>query len=203
MDFKELAESRRSIQFFDKDAELSDALLEKIINLAVLAPSAYNFQPWRIIAVKSNESKEKLFPLASNQDKILKASVTLIIVGNREGYGASNPIWQDIRTRLGDEKTSKIMSANQQLYGETEEKRIKFAELNAGLLAMSIMYASKYYGIDSHPVGGIDAEGIERAFNITGADKVVMLICLGKFDQAKNLNPRKPRKTFFDITEII
>lgn len=203
MDFKELAEKRRSIKHFDKEREIDDTVLRKIIDLAVLSPSAYNFQPWNILAVKSDKSKKKLYELAGKQQKILDASATFIMIGDRNGYNTHNPVWSDIREKLGEEKMNKILGANEKLYGSTEERKIKFGEVNTGLFAMSIMYAAEYYGLNSHPVGGINFEGIKKDFNIEDEKEVVMLICLGYFNESKTLNPRKKRKSFEEIVEII
>lgn len=194
MDFKELAEKRRSIGHFDSKGNIKEDVLRKIMELAVLSPSAYNFQPWNILAVKSDENKKKLYDLGGKQQKILDASITLILIGDRNGYNIHNPVWKDIREKLGEDKMEKILAANERLYGSTEERKIKFGEVNTGLFAMSIMYAAQYYGLNSHPVGGIDFEGIKRDFDIKGEKEVVMLICLGYFDESKTLKPRKKGK---------
>lgn len=203
MDFKELAEKRRSINHFDNRQELDENTLRKIIELAILSPSAYNFQPWKILAVKSPENKERLYKLSGNQQKVLDASVTLIMIGDRNGYNLHNPVWPAIREKLGEEKMDRILAANEKLYGSTEERKIKFAEVNTGLFSMSVMYASLYYGVDSHPVGGIDFKGIKEEFGIEDENEVVMLICLGYFDKNKKLKARKKRKTFEEIVKIL
>lgn len=203
MDFKELAENRRSVKYFDEDKDVDLDTIKKIINLATYSPSAFNLQPWSIIAVRSEEAKKRLYKLADEQGKILKASTTLIMVGDRTGFEEYNPVWKRVEDKLGSEKKEIILKANRKLYGETEEKRIKFGELNTGLLAMSIMYSASYYGVDSHPVGGIDAKGIKEEFNIEGNKHVVMLICLGHFNEEKTMKPRKHRKKFEDFVEVV
>src|SRR5660398_36329 len=203
MNFKEVAENRRSVKYFDKDKNVDLDTVKKIINLATYSPSAFNLQPWIIIAVRSKEAKKRLYKLADEQGKILKASTILIMIGDRTGYEEYNPVWEGVAEKLGTEKKDKILKANRKLYGETEEKQIKFGELNTGLLAMSIMYSASYYGVDSHPVGGIDAKGIKKEFNIEGNKHVVMLICLGYFNEEKKMNPRKHRKKFEDFVEVV
>lgn len=89
------------------------------------------------------------------------------------------------------------------LYGSTPERKIKFAESNAGLLAASLMYAAKYYDVDSHPMSGIDFEGIKKEFNIEGEKEVVMLIALGYFDNSQTLYPRRNRKKFVEMVREI
>ncbi|HBF39059.1 MAG TPA: nitroreductase [Firmicutes bacterium] len=203
-DLKEVFEARRSVNFFDKQKGLDEQVLQNIINLATLAPSAFNLQPWQIIAVKTDEAKKRLYPLASNQPKILDAPVTLIIIGDRAGYEKDNPAWSDLEKMLGNkealEKTQQFAYA---LYGTTPERKIKFAESNAGLLAASIMYAAKYFGVESHAMSGIDFEGIHKEFKLGTDKEVVMLIALGYFDESKTLYPRRFRKNFKDMVQVV
>lgn len=203
IDLKQIFEARRAVNFFDTTKILSEGVLENIIDLAVTAPSAFNLQPWGIIAVKSAEAKQKLFDLSNKQDKILEAPVTLIITGNRAGFDGSNPIWADFENMLGKEKADGYKKFAAYLYGSTTERKIKFAESNASLLAMSIMYSAKYYGVDSHPASGLDFEGIKKEFNIEGENEVVMIICLGYFDETKTLYPRSRRFGYKELVKEV
>jgi nitroreductase len=205
MEIRKIFEDRRSVNFFEKSKEIDDNVLKEIINLAVLAPSAFNLQPWRVIVVKSPESKEKLFNLVNKQPKILEAPITLIIIGNKEGYIDSNPVWAEMHQSVNGNNV-KVQGAKQAaalLYGASEERKLKFAESNAGVLAMSIMIAAKEYGVDSHPMSGIDFEGIHKAFGLQANETVVMTISLGYFDDSKQLHPRRPRRQFNEIASIV
>ncbi len=205
METKALYHERRSVNYFDANKSLSKSILEEIINLAVLAPSAFNLQPWRIIAVESKEAKEKLKALSNNQPKVTEAPVTMILVGNKNGWNESNPVWEEMLQSVGNNKEM-VEGAKQAaafLYGSSEERSLKFAESNAGLLAMSIMIAAKELGVDSHPMSGIDFDGIHKAFNLQPNETVVMTIALGYIDQSKTLYPKRPRRGFNDITTVV
>ena len=145
MDTKILYNERRSVGHFDKTRSIDEALLKNIIDMAVLAPSGFNLQPWRIIAVKSAEGKKKLQELSNNQEKVSESSVTLIVIGDREGYDENNPVWEEMLQSTGGnvEMVSGARKAAAYLYGTSEERKIKFAESNAGLLAMSLMIAAQ------------------------------------------------------------
>ncbi|WP_202117310.1 nitroreductase family protein [Clostridium chromiireducens] len=205
MSSKEIFEERRSINFFDTEKSLDDNLLKDIIYLAALAPSAFNLQPWEIVAVKSKEAKEKLYKLSSNQPKVLEAPVTLIIAGDKNGYDKSNPIWDIfLKNFNGDEeKLANVQGYAYSLYGTSDERKIKFAESNAALLAMSIMYAAKSFGVDSHPMSGIDFEGIKKEFELDDNKTVVMTIALGYLDETKTLYPRAYRKNYEEIVKEV
>jgi putative NAD(P)H nitroreductase len=205
MELKQVYETRRSINFFDANKDVEDNLLKDIINLAVLAPSAFNLQPWEILAVKSKEAKEKLQKLANNQIKIGEAPVTLIIVGDKNGYDKSNSIWeQTLKAFSGNvEAVEGMQNAAAFLYGSSEDRKLKFAESNAGLLGMSIMYAAKSLGVDSHPMSGMDFDGIRKEFGLDENKTVVMAICLGYLAEDKTLYPRAYRKGFYEIVKEV
>jgi nitroreductase len=193
---------RRSVNNFAPDLTLDREKLKKIIDLAVYAPSAFNLEPWRVIAVESREEKESLMALSNGQPKIAEAPYTLIIIGDREAYGEHNPAWRELESMVGAEYTETARGAAAYLYGSSEERKIKFAESNAGLLAMSIMYAAQSHGVDSHPMSGIDFEGIKKEFSLKESEEVVMLISLGHRDESRTLYPRRSRKGFEDLVEL-
>lgn len=195
-------EERRSVNNFDVNKELSLDKFKEIIRLAGNAPSAFNLEPWRIIAVHSHEQKEILFNLGNKQPKLLEARYDLIIVGDREAYGPENPAWAELESMAGKDATKGAMGAAAFLYGSTEERKIKFAESNAGLLGMSIMYAAKSLDVDSHPLSGIDFQGIKETFKLKESEEAVMVIALGYHDDTNPLYPRRNRKSYEDLVEF-
>lgn len=200
---RKVYEERRAVNSFDQEKKLPEGLLKEIIDLSVLAPSAFNLQPWRIIAVETEEGKDKLLPLAFNQPKIKEAPVTLIIVADKDGYKEDNPVWDELKSIAGEEKAKGAMEMAAGLYGTTEERQLKFAESNAGLLSMSIMYAAKGLGVDSHPMSGMNFEGIHESFGLKPSETVVMLISLGYHNQEQPLYPRRMRRGYDDIVESV
>jgi len=200
-----MIQNRRSVNHFDPARKLDDETIKKIIDLAVHAPSAYNLQPWRIIVVQSDEAKEKFWNLAYKQPKIKDAAANLIIVGNKNGWDKENPVWNEMLQSVSG-KTEIVEGAQKGTaysYGSTEDRRIAFAQANAGLLAMSIMYSAQAMGVDSHPMNGYDYDGVHKEFGLAEHEMPVMNICLGYFDKSKTLHPRRPRRGFDEIAEIV
>lgn len=200
-DLKEIFEERRSVKFFDKDKKVDDEMLSEIINLATLAPSSFNLQPWEIIAVKTEEYKKVLHDEACKQPKVLNAPITLIIIGNKKGYLRENPIWEEkIKLGLTEEKIQGIIGYSEKNLYPTEEKKTAFAARNSSLLAMSIMYAAKYHGVDTHPMIGFNEDKVKEIFNIDENKIVTMIISMGYFDESNQLKPREKR---FNYDEIV
>lgn len=74
-----LIESRASASHFDPAFGMSLAEIERLIDLATRAPTAYNFQNWHFLAVRTEESKERLMRCAYGQQKVADAAVTFVI----------------------------------------------------------------------------------------------------------------------------
>ena len=80
-DIDYLIRSRVSANSYDKSHRLTEADISELIGLATLAPSAFNLQNWRFVAVHSDEAKQRLLPLAYGQQKVADAAVTFIVCG--------------------------------------------------------------------------------------------------------------------------
>lgn len=195
--------NRRSVNFFDANKTIDDNTFNEIMSLASLAPSSFNLQPWRVIAVKSKKEKERLLPLAWNQPKVTEASHTLIIVGDRSGFNENTPIWNELEKGMGEETTTMLKGMATQLYGSSEELRSKFAHTNASLFTMGIMHAAQLLGVESHTMSGVDYEGIKKEYNLKESEDVVLLLSLGFKDSTKELYPRGYRKSGDELYEII
>lgn len=203
-DCKRLMEERRSVNFFDAAQPLTPELLRQIVELASLAPSAFNLQPWRLIAVRSPEGRERLWRLAQQQPKVLEAPVTLIVVGDRGAWQGDNPAWGELAAMLGGAEAVKpYLAMAEALYGATTERRIKFAESNAALLAMSVVYAARCFGVEGHFMSGIDFAGIKQEFALDEDEDVVMLLALGYAEGGKVLYPRRKRQSYDELVEEV
>ena len=194
---------RRSVNEFDSSKKLGRDILKEIIDLAVNAPSAFNLEPWRVIAVGSEEGKERLFNQANQQIKIKQAPYNLIVIGDRNGYGPHNPAWTELAEMMGEDAVKGAMDAAAYLYGSSEERKIKFAESNAGLLAMSIMYAAQAKDVHTHAMSGVDFEGLKKEFSLDENEEVVMVIAVGYRNEEKPLYPRRRRKGYDALVEEV
>ncbi|WP_338048971.1 nitroreductase family protein [Rhodoligotrophos defluvii] len=65
-------ESRVSANLFDAERALSDEHIEELTRLATRAPTAYNLQNWRFIAVRTPEAKARLQAAAYGQAKVAR-----------------------------------------------------------------------------------------------------------------------------------
>jgi nitroreductase len=197
---KDIFIKRRSVNHFNPAKALDNNILKEIINLAVLAPSSFNLQPWEIIVIKSEEYKKRLYDEACKQKRVLDAPVTLAIIGNTEGFKRDNPIY-DIKKEAGlsEDIIQRIIKDSEEKLYPTREKKVAFAVRNASLFAMSIMYAAKIFDVDTHPMIGFNEDKVKEIFNIANNKTVVLLISMGYRNENKKLRPREKRFRYKEI----
>jgi len=190
---------RRSITFFDKTKEVDDELLIKIIELASLAPSSYNLQPWEVIIVKSKENKIKLREICFNQEKIQDASANIVVIANyKRAINNIEKVLNDAKSKGYDISVDKNLIANS--YSINAKMR---AVRDASLFAMNIMTIARFFGLETHPMEGFNEQLLREFLNIEDYKEIPMIISIGYKDPTKNLLPRGIRFSFSDFGKII
>jgi len=80
--FLELCEHRRSIRYFDTDP-VSREDLEKLLELAGLAPNVQNTQPWRFHVIVSEALKTKVMAASCYGNFIAGASAFIVVTADQ------------------------------------------------------------------------------------------------------------------------
>jgi nitroreductase len=196
-----LIEQRVSANRFDATHSLSDAEIRELTRLATRAPTAYNLQNWRFIAVRAPESKVRLQHLAHGQTKVRDAAVTFIVCGQLPDHaalperlrpfveagfmpGEMAAVWQaGARTQYADPQTAR-------------DEAVRSASLGAATL----IFAAEALGLVTGPMVGFNAEGVARAFSLGPNEVPVMLVTVGR--AAPGNWPQKPRRPLAEVLEL-
>jgi nitroreductase len=80
VDFFEAIKVRRSVRKFRRDP-VPEESLKRILNAARMAPTAENYQPWKIFVVTDEDVKRRLVPACNNQRFVAEAPVVLVACG--------------------------------------------------------------------------------------------------------------------------
>ena len=205
MDFKDVVEKRRAVNFFDPQKPVSDHLTREMIEMASKAPSSFNLQPWSVMIIRDPEEKMRLRKVAWDQPKVSEAPAVFIVLADRDGWKGGHPFLEkNFREMvkvgsMSEDRHEWFLGACQGLYGANPEKQQAFACKNTGFFAMALMFAAKHLGLDTHPMDGFDHDGVRREFKIPENYWIPLLLAVGYFDEKKNLQPPKWRKTFDEI----
>ena len=169
MEFRELAEARRSVRKYIP-SEISKAELEAIVAEALNAPSWKNTEVTRYYAAVSAEGKDRLrgealpgFNAASSANAAALVAVTYR--WGESGFAGADP-------------------ANE--LGET------WGAYDCGLASAYFVLAAKNRGWDSLILGIRDAAKIRELFAIPDDETVTSVIVLGKSAVTAAKPPRKP-----------
>ncbi|MBB3120642.1 nitroreductase family protein [Pseudoduganella violacea] len=199
---KNLIESRTSVNNFDSSRALSDQQVAELVRLATLAPSAYNFQNWKFVAVRSPQAKARLLDVAYGQKKVAEAAVTFIVCGTlaaHEGLaGALQPSLD-----AGIINASMLQSWVGMAHGahhDNPQLQRDEAIRSASLAAMTLILAAEGMGLDTCPMGGFDQQGVAREFGLSERDVPVMLVTVGYATQENW--PQKPRRPLAEVMEF-
>ena len=192
-------ESRVSVNFFDTQHSISNEQIQELIRLATLAPSAYNLQNWKFIAVSSKAGKEKLKSAAYGQQKVVDAAVTFIICGTLNAHRSlENTLSASVNQGIFDQSVADAWVAMAKGSHEGHELLQRDeAFRSASLAAMTLMLAAEEMGLATGPMSGFDPGAVAAAFELPADVIPVMLIATGH--AAPGNWPQKPRKPIPEV----
>jgi nitroreductase len=78
MDVFEAIKGRRSIRSYKKQDVPVD-IVNKLVEAAIMAPSAGNVQPYQLVIVRSEKTRQQLSKAAFNQKTLLDAPVVIVV----------------------------------------------------------------------------------------------------------------------------
>ncbi len=199
MNTLETIQHRISANKFDTSKKLSEDEIKELVGYATHAPSSYNIQHWRFVAVTKQEEKERLKALAYNQPKVAEAAVTFIVLGDVRAYEKLPGILKPFVAagQMSQEMADGWVQTTAHLYGSNAQFARDEAIRGASLAAMTLMLAADAKGLVSGPMIGFDAEGVKQAFNISDQYVPVMLLTVGY--AAEGNWPRKPRLSVDEV----
>jgi nitroreductase len=197
--FSDLIKSRTSANNYDPRRKLTDEELAQLVHLATHAPSAFNFQNWKFVAVRTDAAKAKMLPLAFNQPKVMEAAVTFIVCGTLEPHlGLPVALQPSLDAGIIDDATYQgWVGAANSMYQENPVLQRDEAVRSGAMAAMTLMLAAQSQGLVSCPMIGFDPAGVASAFGLLATDVPVMLVTLGHPGSANW--PQKPRKAVAEV----
>ena len=163
----EALERRRTIRQYESDYEIPKEIMDRIMNAALISPTACDFQGQDYIVVTNKEKLAKLETviLDSMEDNKYKK----YFMGRRERHGVKNVVTCDAPCIV--------------LIVKNERAHKDWIRIDSGIAAMSIIIAAQNYGIESMCLGIIamdfSKEKCEELFGLK-KDSLILGVALGK-----------------------
>lgn len=201
-DIKSLIEARVSTGRYDSTRPLADEQVAELVRLATRAPSAYNMQNWKFIAVRSADAKQRLQSVSYGQSQVVDAPVTFIICGTLAAYeGMSKVLQPSVEAGFMDPSIAAgWVEAVTGSHRDNPQLQRDEAFRSASLAAMTLMFAAQGMGLASGAMSGFDPAALAQAFGLADNEVPVMLVTVG-YPRAGNW-PQKPRRPLADVMRV-
>ncbi|MCZ8521963.1 MULTISPECIES: nitroreductase family protein [Paenibacillus] len=194
-DYYSVVRERRSVRHYDPSVKITREELTEILQEAVLAPSSSNLQPWRFLVIDEAPLKEKLLPIAFNQQQVIDAAAVIAVMGDKDAYLNAGAIYESaVEAGYMDEERKNLLAGNAlKMYAEIgEERRKDIVLVDGGLVSQQFMLSAKARGYDTVAMGGYNAQLFREAFGVPESYVTVMLIAVGKAAQPGHPTTRLP-----------
>ncbi|UMB59514.1 nitroreductase family protein [Lutibacter sp. A80] len=190
--------------------KVSEEKIANIIEAARLAPTSSGLQPFEIIVVKNQATKEAIKPVAWNQSVITDCSHLLVFAAwdtyteerinkmfdlTNEIRGFKNEGWENYRQML-------LSSYPQQ----DTEVNFNHAAKQAYIAFSAAIIAAAYEGVDATPIEGFDPAEVDKILGLREKGlRSAVILPIGYRDADKDwlVNLVKVRKSTEDLVTVI
>jgi len=195
MTLSEAVNGRRSIKVFDADHEITDAEINKLMELVVKSPTSYNTQNWRFCIVRNKELRVKMREVSKNQAQVTDSSAMVIICGDKMAWSKDpKRYWKN----YDDTKQEYMEKAITTAYTDNMGKQRDEALRSGAMAAMTLMLAAKDLGYDTCPMTGFHFDSMAELINMPDSYEIVMMVALGKRKEDAG-----PRGGQIDLSEVV
>ena len=172
--------ARRSMKSFKSDP-IPEATLQELLSLMQDAPSSWNFQPTRVVMIRSMAQKEALAAAAWGQKQILEAPVTFVFAVSIRGWeknmseilklGVSSGAWpQKFADWIGENAPG-----FQKGLGDKERE---YAIKDAIIMATTLALAAQSKGYSNCYINGWDEAKVKEIIGVEGDKDIAVALLL-------------------------
>lgn len=174
-------EARRAVKQYDANHRMTEAEIEKLMSLALLAPTAFNIQNWRFVLVRDPALRKQIRAVAWDQAQVTDASLLIVLCADLKAW-EKNPAryWADAPQPVKDY----LVPAIDKYYRGREQVQRDEGMRSCGIAAQTLMLAAQEMGYESCPMDGFDYEAVGKLINLPPDHAVAMFVVVGKPTQA-------------------
>lgn len=197
MRVSEAIATRRAIKQFDPEHQLSEADQDRLIELAMQSPTAFNLQHWRFVVVRDPARRQAIREVAWDQAQVTDASMLVILTGRRD-------VWQDEAERVWRDAPAEVREmmagAIDAYYRDKPQVERDEVMRSCGIAGQSLMLAAREMGLDSCPMDGFDFEAVGRLINLPDDHLISFMVAIGK--KAADVWPRPGQLSLDEVRHV-
>jgi nitroreductase len=186
---------RRSIKHYDPTHQFTQQEFDQLIDLAMLSPSSFNIQHWRLVNVTDKALRTKLREAAFDQAQVTDGSLLLAITVDIKAW-EKDPMryWVNAPKAAQDIVIPWITP----FYSGNEQLQRDEAMRSAGIILQTMMLSAKAMGYDSCPMVGFDFNKVSELIKLPSGYALAAMLVVGKATQ-----PAWPKPGFIGKSEMV
>lgn len=170
MNFNELIRVRESCRNYNNQP-VAKELLDEIAQMARLAPSAVNGQPWSLHAVVTPELVKKLGEALGATNRFARKAPAFLVICQERG--------------------SLIAKASDLV------RKTAFSAIDTGIFAAYVTLAATSLGLSTCIIGGFSLQSINKVLGFPPAKKIQLIVAVGYTDDQPREKRRKPLESVY------
>lgn len=177
MKVDEAIRARRAIKWYDPEHQMPEETFLKLIEHAILAPTAFNIQNWRFVRVTDPEQRKAIRAVAWDQAQVTDASELLVLCFD-------NKCWQRDPQRYWRKAPQEVQDflvpAIDDYYRDKPQVERDEGMRSCGLVGQTIMLMALELGYQSCPMDGFDYDEVAKIINLPEDHSIAFMIAIGK-----------------------
>lgn len=191
----EAIRARRAVKHYDANHKMSAEEVNEILSLAILSPTAFNIQNWRLVVVDNPELRKKIREVSWDQSQVTDTSLFLILCADLRAWEKKpGRYWENAPKEVQDF----MLPAIDDYYRGKEQVQRDEAMRSCGIVAQTIMLAAKSLGYDSCPMDGFDFEKVAKLIRLPDDHVIAMFVAIGK-----STKEAWPRPGQLDLNDVV
>ena len=172
--------ARRSMKSFKSDP-IPEATLQELVSLMQDAPSSWNFQPTRVVMIRSMVQKEALAAAAWGQKQILEAPVTFVFAVSIRGWekNMSEILKSGVSSGAWPQKFADWIGENAPGFQKgLGDKEREYAIKDAIIMATTLALAAQSKGYSNFYINGWDEAKVKEIIGVEGDKDIAIALLL-------------------------
>lgn len=195
MNVRTAIETRRSIKAYDPQHRMTQAEIDQLMSLAMLAPTAFNIQNWRFVLVQDPELRKQVRAVSWDQAQVTDASLLVVLVADLKSWDREPArYWKNAPQPVQDF----LVPAIDTYYRGKEQVQRDEGMRSCGMAAMTLMLAATEMGYGSCPMDGFDFDAVAKLLNLPPDHTPAMFVAIGK-----GIKEAYPRGGQLPMSEVV
>lgn len=177
MNVSQAIETRRAIKAFDPGHAMPEDDIRRLMQFAILSPTAFNIQNWRFVLARDPALRREIRQVAWDQAQVTDASLLVVLCADLKAWDRDPArYWRNVPNEVREF----LVPAIGQYYRGREAVQRDEAMRSCGMAAMTLMLAAQEMGYASCPMDGFDFDAVGKLLNLPPEHTVCLFVAIGK-----------------------